>query len=186
VSGRNGTVFITTRHHGLAEYGSVGIDLPILDVEEGGQMLLHYFRDENVENTPEEGLSQEIAALVGGLPVSIGLAAKHIVCSRRPIREAEELAEIFEATIREAQTSASDQDEDDIGVDTSSKRPALSYEETLKLVCGFFQRELPRHSRDLVALLAYFNSEAIPQNMLWKIHEDNSELKFLNPNIPHK
>jgi hypothetical protein len=67
----------------------------------------------------------------------------------------------------------------------SINRTTLSYHETLKVVCDFFQRELPRHSRDLVNILAYFNSEAIPQTMLWQMHDDPA-LKFLNPNIPHK
>ena len=146
-------------------------------------MLLHYFRDEPVDDTPEEVLAQELATLVGGLPVSIGLAAKYIASARRPIREAEEMAEIFEATLKDAQTTMSH--DGDNGDHKNLNRTTLSYQETLKVVCDFFQRELPRHSRDLVNILAYFNSEAIPQNMLWTMHEDPA-LKFLNPNIPHK
>jgi hypothetical protein len=188
MSGKNGTIIITTRDSNMAHWASMSIDLPPLDLVEGGKMLLHYFRDEDVENTPEEVLAEELATLVGGLPVSIALAAKHIASARRPIREAEEMADIFKATLKEAQTttrSQDGQDGEDSGRREHPNRAGLSYQETLKVVCEFFQRELPRHSRDLVNILAFFNSEGIPQKMLWTQHEDPG-LKFLDPTIPHK
>lgn len=142
-------------------------------------MLLHYFRDEEIENTPEEGLAQELVSLVGGLPVSVGLAAKYIVSARRPIREAEELVAIFEAMLNDTTTQISDDDKKD------DKSRTLGYEETLYVVCDFFQKELPRHSRDLVNILAYYGSENIPEKMLWAKHEDDG-LRFLDPGIPFK
>jgi hypothetical protein len=173
-------VVVTTREAKFSKYAATSIELPLLDLEEGGNMFLHYFRNEQIENTPEEGLAQELASLVEGLPVSVGLCAKYIVSARRPIREAEELAAIFEAELNETMTQKSDD-----GHTRDRKSRALGYEQTLNVVCDFFKKELPRHSRDLVNILAYFSSDTIPEKMLWTKHDDE-ELKFLDPSIPFK
>lgn len=127
-------------------------------------MLLRYLgRDE--ETDTERRLAEEISVFVGGLPVAIAHVAGYLGYSEYSL---EEMIETFRQWRRRTGTATSE--EDDLPI--SFRKASFSYDETLAMVWSVTLRELSKDSSDVMNVLAYLNGEAIPETMLWRVHED--------------
>lgn len=87
----------------------------------------------------------------------------------------EELLEIFKD--RRRITGVATLEEDDLPA--IFRKPTFSFDETLAVVWNITLRELPKDAQDLIYILAYLNSEAVPESLLHTVHLESS-LEFLD------
>lgn len=170
----NGSVLLTTQapNNFLPKADNVArMRLDPLDQKAGADMLLRYL-DRDVQNDPERHLAQEISAFVGGLPVAIGHVAGYVSFSQGTL---DELIETFREWRK--RTGVATDEADDLPV--AFREAAFSYDGALAMVWEVTLRELTEDARDLLHILAYLNCASVPQDMLWRVHEDES-LQFLD------
>lgn len=138
--------------------------LHTLSSDVGADMLLRYL-GRDINSDPERYLAKEISIFVGGLPVAIAHAAGYIAYSDY------DLAEVIE-TFREwrkREGIATDEADD---LPASFREAAVSYNDILAMVWNVVLRELSQDCTDVINLLSFLNSEAIPEKIIWGVHED--------------
>ena len=167
-----GSVLVTTQDPDLATKVNHSLLLETFGEEDGSIMLLQYLERPNPKHHPERSLAVEISALVGGLPVAISHVAGYIAYSQCSLSE---LLEIFKQ--RRRHTGAAITEDDDLPA--SFRQASFSYDETLAMVWNVTLRELSADARDLTYILAYLNSEAVPESMLSAVHPE-PYLEFLD------
>jgi len=168
-----GSVLITSQTESLIEPSRnvTKFRLEPLNQRAGSEMLLSYL-GRDLKKDPEKHLAKEISAFVGGLPVAIAHIAGYITFSQI---ELDELIETFRQWRK--RTGVATDEADDLLV--SFRKASFSYDETLTMVWEVTLRELYEDARDVLNILAHLNCEAVPQKMLWSMHEDPS-LQFLD------
>jgi hypothetical protein len=142
-----------------------------LNQQAGSEMLLKYL-GRDVRNDPEKQLAREISAFVGGLPVAIAHVAGYVSFSQYSL---EELIETFREWRK--RTGVATDEADDLPA--TFREASFSYDGTLAMVWEVTLRELTQDACDVLDILAFLNCAAVPQNMLWGMHEDPS-LQFLD------
>lgn len=170
----NGSVLITTQAETLIEPSRnvTKIRLNPLYQQAGSEMLLSYLGRDTMRD-PEKDLAKEVSVFVGGLPVAIAHVAGYVTFSEITL---EELIETFREW-RKRTGIATDEADD---LPASFREASFSYDETLAMVWEVTLRELTEDARDLLNILAHLNCEAVPQRMLWALHDEPS-LRFLDP-----
>lgn len=168
----NGSVLITTQKEGLTNFSnSRSRRLQTLNPDAGSKMLLTYLR-KDIHSDPEKELAEEISSFVGGLPVAIAHVAGYAEYSRYTL---DELLETFRDWRRV--TGAATDEADDLPA--SFRQAAFSYDDTLAMVWNVTLRDLSREAQDLTYILAYLNCDAVPESMIWAVHED-PRLQFID------
>ena len=173
------SVLVTTQDTTLAPPGRTSVRevLPLLDEDVGAHMLLNYLRREDYSRD-ELARAKEISSFVGGLPVAIAHVAGYIEYGDYDL---DELLETFRE-VRRVTGIATDQADD---LPAKFRQAAFKYDETLSMVWSVTSSELPKSSQDLAYILSYLNGEGVPENVIWRIHEDPS-LSFLDERQPMK
>ena len=168
-----GSVLITTQVEAfLPPAPNVSkIRLHTVNQQAGAEMLLRYL-GRDIRTDPERNLANEVSAFVGGLPVAIAQVAGFVSYSQVSL---EELIETFRQW-RKRTGVATDEADDLPG---TFREASFSYDGTLAMVWEVTLRELSQDARDVLNILAYLNCAAVPQKMLWGMHEDPS-LHFLD------
>jgi hypothetical protein len=168
-----GSVLITTQAENFLPQAEnvTKIRLDPLNQQAGSEMLLRYL-GRDVRTDPERHLANEISAFVGGLPVAIAHVAGYVSFSQYTL---EELIETFRQWRK--RTGVATDEADDLPV--AFREASFSYDGTLAMVWEVTLRELSQDACDVLNILAYLNCEAVPQKMLWGMHEDPS-LHFLD------
>lgn len=169
-----GSVLITTQAENILPKAEnvTKLRLDPLNQQAGAEMLLRYL-DRDVRADPERHLALEISAFVGGLPVAISQIAGYISYSQYTL---EELIETFRQWRK--RTGVATDEADDLPV--AFREASFTYEGALQMVWEVTLRELTEDARDIINLLAYLNCGSVPQDMLWRMHEDEI-LQFLDP-----
>lgn len=170
----NGSVLLTTQlqENFLPNANNVTrLRLDPLSQKAGADMLLRYL-GRDMRTDPESHLAKEISAFVGGLPVAIGHVAGYVSFSQYTL---EELIETFREW-RKRSGVATDEADD---LPISFREASFSYDGALAMVWEVTLRELSEDAWGLMNILAYLNAASVPQDMLWRVHEDES-LQFLD------
>lgn len=168
-----GSVLITTQAEDFLKRSEnvTKLRLDPLNQKAGSKMLLKYL-GRDVKADPERHLAEEISAFVGGLPIAIAHVAGYVGFSGYPL---EELIETFRQWRK--RTGLATDEADDLPV--AFREASFSYDGVLAMVWEVTLRELTEDARDVLNIFAYLNCEAVPQKMLWGVHEDPS-LHFLD------
>lgn len=145
--------------------------LHVLEPEDGADMLLSYLRRSSNDAEQRE-LAKEISSFVGGLPIAIAHVAGYADYSDYTL---EDLLEIFREW-RKVVGVATDEADD---LPASFRQDAFSYDDTLAMVYNVTLRELNADAQNLMNILAYLNCDAVPETMIWNMHEEPS-LRFLD------
>ena len=170
----NGSVLLTTQHphQFLPEAKNVTrLRLEPVSQNAGADMLMKYLA-RDIRTDPEKHLAKEISARVGGLPVAIGHVAGYVGFSGYSL---EELIETFREW-RKTSGVATDEADD---LPVSFLEDSFSYDAALAMVWEVTLRELTEDARRLMNILAYLSPASVPQDMIWRVHEDDS-LRFLD------
>lgn len=164
----NGSVLITTQNERfLPKTDNVThIRLEPLSQQAGGDMLLRYL-GKDIRTDPERNLAREISSFVGGLPVTIAHVAGYVSSQQITL---DELIEIFQQWRKRVGLAVTEEDD----LPSSFREASTSYEETLAMVREVTLRELNETARNLLNIVAYLNCAAVPKNMIWALHEDES------------
>ena len=167
-----GSIIVTAQISSFANKVNNNLPLHTFGVEDGSNMLLQCLNRANTTDDTERSIAQEISGLVGGLPVALSHVAGLAAYSECTLSE---LLEIFKQ--RRKHTGAAMSEDDDLPA--SFRQASYSYDETLAMVWNVTLRELPIDARDMIYILAYLNCEAIPESMLFDVHQE-SFLDFLD------
>jgi hypothetical protein len=169
----HGSVLITTQVVDLLPPAENVTKIPLdpLSRQAGSDMLLSYL-GRHVRNDPERHLANEISTFVGGIPIAIAHVAGYVSFSEISLGE---LIETFRQWRK--RTGVATDEADDLP--EAFREASFSYDGTLAMVREVTLRELSQDASDVLNILAYLNSEAVPQRMLWGMHEDPS-LHFLD------
>jgi tetratricopeptide (TPR) repeat protein len=171
-SSSKGSVILTTQVETVATKCQIQIPLNTFDEEEGSRMLLQYLPQGGPFEESDTAIAREISGLVGGLPVAIAHVAGYVSYSQCSL---EDLLEIFKQ--RRRHTGDATTEEDDLPA--SFRQAAFSYDETLSVVWNVTLRELPNDSQNLMYILAFLNCDAVPEDMLCAVHQEEF-LEFLD------
>ena len=140
-------------------------------MDTGAVMLLNYLK-KDLADLEQRELAKELSSFVGGLPIAIAHVAGYADYSDYSL---EELLEIFRDW-RKVVGVATDEADD---LPAAFRQAAFSYDDTLAMVYTVTLRELNRDAQDLMNILAYLNCDAVPESMIWGLHEE-AELAFLD------
>lgn len=162
----NGSVLITTQTQDFLRPSKnvTNMRLNTLSSDAGCDMLLRYL-DRDVKTDPERHLAKEISIFLGGLPVAIAHAAGYIGYSNYTL---EELIETFQEWRKRAGVATDEADD----LPASFREAAVGYDDTLAMVWNITLRELSSDCTDVMNLLSYLNCEAIPERIIWGVHQD--------------
>ena len=167
-----GSVLVTTQDPDLGPKVKHRLALGTFGEDEGSDMLVQYLDRASGKTCHDKGTARSISGLVGGLPVAISHVAGYVAYSRCSL---EELLEIFKQRRRHVGVATTEDDD----LPASFRQSSFSYDETMSVVWNVTLRELPNDSQNLCQILAYLNSEAVPESILCAIHREHF-LEFLD------
>ena len=185
-----GNVLLTTQIRGIVDRSSASVDLTPFEDEQGAKMLLHYMERKEPYDEDELNQARDISNLLGGLPVvsstvdylkpvAYDLLLQAVCHVSGYVLQSEcdldELLEIFKERRRVMGVATLEQDD----LPAAFRKATFSFEETLAIVWNITLRELPKDSQDLIYILAYLNSEAVPEALLHRVHQEPL-LQFLD------
>ena len=169
-----GSILVTTRT--AENFLFKARNFPRLKLEplsrQAGADVLLKFLGRDVRTDAERHLAREISSFVGGLPVALAQVAGYVAFSESTL---EELIEIFQQWRRRAGVATMEDDD----LPPAFREAAFSYEDTMQMVWAVTLRELSEDARSVLNILAYLDCTSVPQDMLWRIHEDET-LQFMD------